>query len=72
MFRDITMSEQRMNDFKKTHLSQQIPFELNVKILTTGHWPNESRDPQQVATQQGGVEAVCLPIEIKHSMSLFK
>jgi cullin 3 len=51
MFRDITMSDQRMNDFKKSHLSHQVPFELNVKVLTTGHWPNESRDAQQIASQ---------------------
>ena len=61
-----------MNDFKKSHLSQQVPFELNVKVLTTGHWPNETRDAQQVASQQGSADAVQLPLEVKHSMSLFK
>ena len=45
MFKDIKMSEQRMVEFKKTQVSQSINLDLNVKVLTTGHWPNESRDP---------------------------
>lgn len=45
MFKDIKMSEQRMTEFKKTQSAQMINIDLNVKVLTTGHWPNESRDP---------------------------
>lgn len=47
MFKDIKMSEQRMVEFKKTQVSQQVNIDLNVKVLTTGHWPNEARDPTQ-------------------------
>lgn len=47
MFRDIKMSEQRMQDFRKSPLSNTLTLDLNVKVLTTGHWPNESRDPTQ-------------------------
>ena len=45
MFKDIKMSEQRMLDFKKSQSCQMLGIDLNVKVLTTGHWPNESRDP---------------------------
>jgi hypothetical protein len=34
-----------MSDFKKCQSSQLINIDLNIKVLTTGHWPNESRDP---------------------------
>ena len=45
MFKDIKVSEQRMQDFKKSGSYQMLSVDLNVKVLTTGHWPNESRDP---------------------------
>ena len=45
MFKDIKGSEERINDFKKSPSSQMLSVDLNVKVLTTGHWPNESRDP---------------------------
>ena len=45
-------------------------MDLNVKVLTTGHWPNESRDPS--AQNQQKVEVVRLPPEIKQCMSVFK
>ena len=47
MFKDIKMSEQRMQDFRKCPTSAQITVDLNVKVLTTGHWPNESRSLEQ-------------------------
>lgn len=45
MFKDIKMSEQRMQDFKKSASCQMLSVDLTVKVLTTGHWPGESRDP---------------------------
>ena len=54
MFRDIKMSEQRMQDFRKSPLSNSINLDLSVKVLTTGHWPNESRDPTQ-QSQNGNI-----------------
>jgi len=46
MFKDIKMSEQRMQEFKKSASHQMITIDFNCKVLTTGHWPNESRIPQ--------------------------
>ena len=45
MFKDIKMSEQRMQEFKKSPSHQMISIDFNCKVLTTGHWPNESRVP---------------------------
>ena len=42
MFKDIKMSEGTMQEFKATGLSRALQVELNVKVLTTGHWPNET------------------------------
>ena len=70
MYKDIKMSEQRMQDFKKSSSAAQVSVDLNVKVLTTGHWPNESRDPS--AQNQQKVEVVRLPPEIKQCMSVFK
>lgn len=41
MFKDIKMSEDTMSEFRATSLSKQLSIELNVKVLTTGNWPNE-------------------------------
>ena len=41
MFRDIKMSEDTMNEFRTTSLSKQLNFDLSVKVLTTGNWPND-------------------------------
>jgi len=45
MFKDIKMSEQRMQEFKKSPSHSMISIDFNVKVLTTGHWPNESKLP---------------------------
>ena len=72
MFRDIKMSEQRMQDFRKSPLCNTLALDLNVKVLTTGHWPNESRDPTQQSQAGNLLEQVRLPAEIKQCMSVFK
>jgi hypothetical protein len=72
MFKDIKMSEQRMSDFKKCASSQQVTVDLNVKVLTTGHWPNESRDPSAQNQSLSKIEVVQIPPEIKQCMSVFK
>jgi len=41
MFKDIKMSDDTMTEFKGTSLSKQLNFDLSVKVLTTGNWPNE-------------------------------
>jgi cullin 3 len=45
MFKDIKMSEQRMQEFKKSPSHAMIAIDFNVKVLTTGHWPNENKLP---------------------------
>ena len=72
MFKDIKMSEQRMQEFKKCASSQSIHIDLNVKVLTTGHWPNESRDPSAQNQSLQKIEVVQIPPEIKNCMSVFK
>jgi cullin 3 len=44
MFKDIKMSEDTMAEFKQHSLAKQLNFELSVKVLTTGNWPNEQKD----------------------------
>lgn len=41
MFRDIKISEETMQDFRQHPLAKQVPFDLAIKVLTTGNWPNE-------------------------------
>jgi cullin 3 len=72
MFKDIKMSEQRMQEFKQTASAKQMAIELNVKVLTTGHWPNESRDPSAQNQSLQKIEVVQIPQEIKQCMSVFK
>ena len=62
MFKDIKMSEATMQEFRGTGLSRALQVELHVKVLTTGHWPNESH--ATIPTQS-------LPREIQTCMSNF-
>lgn len=73
MYRDIKSSEQRMQDFKKSSASHSVHIDLNVKVLTTGHWPNDSRDmagAQEQAFHQ--MEVISIPREIKNCMDVYK
>ena len=47
MFKDIKMSEQRMQEFKKSQSHSMIAIDFNVKVLTTGNWPNENKQISQ-------------------------
>lgn len=50
-----------------------INIDFNVKVLTTGHWPNESKIPvREEDSQQPQLEIQRLPTEIKQCMSVFK
>ena len=62
MFKDIRMSEETMQEFKNTQLSKALSIEMSVKVLTTGNWPNETKDT---------VQAVNLPKEIQLCMQTF-
>lgn len=48
MFKDIKMSEDSMIEFKQTHFSKKLSVDMNVKILTTGNWPNDNKETLQV------------------------
>ena len=42
MFKDMKMSEELTKEFQGTTIYNSIqPLEMNVKVLTTGHWPND-------------------------------
>ena len=75
MFKDIKMSEQRMQEFKKSPSHSMIAIDFNVKVLTTGNWPNENK---QVAVREednnagAHLEIQRLPTEVKQCMSVFK
>ena len=62
MFKDIKMSDETMNEFRTTQLSKKLTLDMNVKILTTGNWPNDSKD---------NTFMVILPKEIQFCMSSF-
>jgi hypothetical protein len=55
MFKDIKMSEETMLEFRGTQQSKQLQIDLNVKVLTTGNWPNEAKD---------NINQITLPREI--------
>ncbi len=47
MFKDIKMSEELTKEFQGSQCYNAIqPLEMNVKVLTTGHWPNDQREQQ--------------------------
>jgi len=47
MFKDIKMSEELTKEFQGSLCYNAIqPLEMNVKVLTTGHWPNDQRETQ--------------------------
>lgn len=63
-----------MQEFKKSPSHAMIAIDFNVKVLTTGHWPNENRQPQREEESQASslFEIQRLPTEIKQCMSVFK
>jgi hypothetical protein len=72
MFKDVKMSEQRNQEFKQSQSYRCINFDFNVKVLTTGQWPNQTRDlaVQNKTGQQ--VQQMQIPPQIKQAMSVFK
>lgn len=60
-----------MQEFKQS-VGAHLDYDFQVKVLTTGHWPNENRDPtvHKQGAQQENLNA--LPRSIRDSMSLFK
>ena len=43
-----------------------------MKVLTTGHWPNESRDPSAQNQSMSKFEIVTIPRAIKDCMDIYK
>lgn len=45
MFKDIKMSEDLTRDFQASPASGMLDgVDLSVKVLTTGHWPNDQKE----------------------------
>ena len=47
-------------------------IDLQVKVLTTGHWPNESRDPAAVNSSVSKECIEAIPPVIKNCMGFYK
>lgn len=64
-----------MQEFKKSPSHSMIAIDFNVKVLTTGNWPNENK---QVAVREednnagAHLEIQRLPSEVQQCMSVFK
>ena len=41
MFKDMKMSDELMSEFRQRPYSKTLHLELNMKVLTAGHWPND-------------------------------
>ena len=60
MMKDMKVSSELNEDFKITAEHRRIPFTMNVHVLTTGKWPNDS------------IEDKCsIPYEIAPAMDIF-
>ena len=64
MYKDIKMSEELTKDFHASPSARSlIGLELNLKVLTTGHWPNDQKEAIQ--------SLVNLPRELSQAMTCF-
>lgn len=63
MYKDINFSVELNQEFKQKPSSRGLNIELNVKVLTTGHWPNDGKEPVPQLVQ--------LPKEISNAMASF-
>ena len=46
MFKDMKMSEELCNEFKASAASHVLEIDFSVKVLTSGHWPNDGKEAQ--------------------------
>ena len=46
MFKDMKMSEELCQEFKSSAASSSLDIDFQVKVLTQGHWPNDTKDTQ--------------------------
>lgn len=63
MFKDIKVSEELTSEFKTKPSCLALGLELNMKVLTQGHWPKDGKEPVP--------QLVSLPKEIANSMAAF-
>lgn len=63
MFKDIKVSEELTSEFKTKPSCQALSLELNMKVLTQGHWPKDGKEPVP--------QLVSLPKEIASAMAAF-
>jgi len=61
-----------MQEFKTKASCQNLKIDLNVKVLTTGHWPNESRDVSAQNQTLSMIDQIQIPAQIKQCMSIYK
>lgn len=57
------MSEELTSEFKTKPSCQALSLELNMKVLTQGHWPKDGKEPVP--------QLVSLPKEIANAMASF-
>jgi cullin 3 len=60
MLKDMTLSEGLHQKFKSSQISQDIVFDFNIKVLTTGNWSNDSQ-----------TASCSIPMEIKGAILNF-
>jgi hypothetical protein len=46
MFKDMKMSDDLMAEFRQKPVYKNLTLELQMKVLTSGHWPNDQKDAQ--------------------------
>lgn len=63
MFKDIKVSEELTAEFKTKPSCLALSLELNMKVLTQGHWPKDGKEPVP--------QLVSLPKEIANAMAAF-
>ena len=63
MFKDMKMSDELTSEFKTKPACSTLSVELNVKVLTSGHWPNDGKEQQQ--------QVATMPPEISLAMASF-
>lgn len=63
MYKDINMSVELNQEFRQRQSAKNLPLELNTKVLTLGHWPNDGKEQLPQLAQ--------LPREISSAMTTF-
>jgi cullin 3 len=62
MFKDMKMSEDLCNEFREQPAADALDVNFNVKVLTSGHWPNYLKENNV---------SISLPMQIQDSMASF-